>query len=167
MSFNEAAIEGLRAAVRLSPENMPLRQALGDALMGMGRYEEAQTEYKVALGLSPDNAKLKLALATAFYQDGKNSPALVIVEDMIKRSDAPAGVLVLHAKLLVRAGDIERAVRLYKRAIDADSSVADSTLAAQLGIQSGQNEGQPGQRWENSEAVDGKLRAARDVSSAG
>ena len=150
---NDDAIAGLREAVRVSPNNLPLRQALADALMGMGRYDEAEAEYKAALGLSPDNAKLKVALATAFYQQGKNSPAMVVVEDVLKGAGAPPRALVLHAKLLVRAGDVERAVRQYKRGVEADGSVADVAFAAELGI--GADAGE-------SEVSDGRLRAARE-----
>ena len=153
---NDDAITGLREAVRVSPNNLPLRQALADALMGTGRYDEAEAEYKAALGLSPDSGdsavKLKVALATAFYQQGKNGPALVIVEDLIKGNDPPPRAMLLNAKLLVRAGEVERAVRQYKRAVEADPAVADTALAAQLGIGADAK----------SEVSDGRLRAARD-----
>ncbi len=150
---NDDAIAGLREAVRVSPNNLPLRQALADALMGTGRYDEAEAEYKAGLALAPDNDRLKVALATAFYQQGKNSPALVVVEDLLKAADPPPRALVLHAKLLVRAGDVERAVRQYKRAVEADPAVADGAFAGQLGI--GADAG-------SSEVSDGRLRAARE-----
>ena len=149
---NDDAIAGLREAVRVSPNNLPLRQALADALMGTGRHDEAEAEYKAALSLSPDNQKLKMALATAFYQQGKNGPALVIVEDLLKAADPPPRALVLHAKLMLRTGDVDRAVRQYKRAVKADAAVADVAFAAQLGIGAD----------EVSETTDGRLRAARE-----
>ncbi len=165
MSFNDEAIQGLREAVRVSPGNLPLRQALADALMGLGRYDEAETEYRHSLALSPDNLKLKIALATSFYQQGKNSHALVIVEDLLKRSEASPVAMVLHAKLLVRTGDVERAVRQYKRAIEADATVADSDFAARLGI--GRDEGNADRaNPSNAEVVDGRVRAMRDSDSA-
>ena len=112
---------------------MPLRQALADALTGLGRHDEAEAEYRAALGLSPENGRLKVALATAFSQQGKNGPALVIVEDLLKAADPPPRAVVLHARLLVRADDVERAVRQYKRAVAADPAVADEAFAASLG----------------------------------
>ncbi len=154
---NDDAIAGLREAVRVSPNNLPLRQALADALMGIGRYDEAEAEYKAALGLSPDNAKVKVALATAFYQQGKNGPAMVIVEDLLKGPDPLPRALVLHAKLLVRADDVERAVRQYKRAVEADGAVADEAFAASLGVGA-----EP-----TDEASDGRLRAARENDGGG
>lgn len=154
---NDDAAAGLREAIRVSPNNLPLRIALSEMLMGLGRYEEAEAEYRAAIGLSPDNPKLKIGLATAFYQQGKNSHALVIVEDMIKSPDVPPRALVLYAKLLLRAGDVDRAVRQYKRAIEQDTSVADDEFASRLGIQSSSSSID-----EDSEVIDGKVRAIRE-----
>src|SRR5882724_11086958 len=47
---NEDAVAGLREALRGSPDNLPIRIALAEMLMGLGRYEEAETEYRVAMG---------------------------------------------------------------------------------------------------------------------
>jgi len=52
--------------------------------------------------------------------------------------------------LLVRAGEVERAVRQYREAIDADPELADPTLAAQLGVNADPRE---------SEIVEGRLRS--------
>ena len=123
--MNDNAIKALRDALALSPDNVPLRQHLGDTLMALARYAEAAQEYRQALSLAPDNAGLKLGLAKAFLQDGKNSQALVIVEDLLKRSDTPAAAYVFHAKLLIRAGEIERAVRQYREALKIDPAAAD------------------------------------------
>ena len=55
---------------------------------------------------------------------------------MIKQPDAPAKAHLLYSKLLLRAGDAERAVRQYKRALEVDPAAADLELASQLGIDS-------------------------------
>ena len=158
---SDETITGLREALRVSPNNLPLRQHLADTLCSLGRYDEAETEYKAALGLSPDNLKLKVALARAFYLQGKNSAALVIVEEMLKSQSPPGAALVLHAKLLERAGDIERAVRQYKRGIADDASAADLEFAGRLGIST-----ESGAGTEDSEVVDGRIRAARDQAAS-
>jgi AAA+ superfamily predicted ATPase len=134
MSFDSQTIAGLRQALQLSPENLPLRQALADALMGIGRYQEAETEYREALALSPEDAPLKASLAKSFFYQGKTSHAMVVIEELLKLSDPPPPALLLHARLLSRSGQFDRATRQYKRAIEADSSLVDDELAAQLGI---------------------------------
>jgi AAA+ superfamily predicted ATPase len=156
MASADQTIDALRNAVRISPDNLPLRQALAETLLGNGRYEEAEHEFKHALSLSPQDVGLKLALAGAYYQQEKNSHALVIVEDLIKSN--PSGkALVLHARLLVRAGETEYAVRQYKRGVENDAAAADGAFAAQLGIPSSYDPTRPG-----DELFEGKLRSAAD-----
>jgi AAA+ superfamily predicted ATPase len=143
-------IETLRDAVRLTPHNIPLRRHLADTLLKHGLAGEAEQEYRDTLALAPDDPELKLGLARAFFQQGKGSHALVIVEDLAKQSNASGRVHVLHAKLLAAAGDIANAVRQYKRGVEKDSTAADAEFAGRLGIGADERE---------SETVDGKVRA--------
>jgi SpoVK/Ycf46/Vps4 family AAA+-type ATPase len=144
-------IRSLREALRQSPNNIPLRQHLADLLLKCGQPEKAEQEYKEALALAPDNSHLKLGLARTFFQQGKNSHALVIVEDLVKNSNAPARAFLLHAKLLAGIGEIEQAVFQYRLAIEKDPAVADVDFANRLGIDATEEE---------SEVVEGKVRAA-------
>jgi SpoVK/Ycf46/Vps4 family AAA+-type ATPase len=152
--------EGLREALRLSPDNIPLRTHLAEQLLSAGRGDEAEREFKTALATRPDDAKLKIGLASAFYQQGKNSAAMVIVEDLVKQRDVPAKASMLYARLLLKAGDIERAVRQYKKAVEADASVADLELAARLGIGADDST-----ESSSSDVVDGKVRTAWEAGS--
>ena len=103
-------LESLREAVRLSPDNLPLRKHFAEALLGAGRPEEAEREYRQALARWPDDTELKLGLAGTFYREGKNSTALVILEDILGNPSPPARAHLLHARLLLRAGDVDRQV---------------------------------------------------------
>src|SRR5688572_18780467 len=114
------ALQALREAVRLAPNNVPLRQHLAQTLLGNGYLEEAEREFRHLLTLEPANEQLKLGLASAFYQQNKNNHALVIVEDLIKSAQPPARAFMLHARLCYRAGEIPAAVRSYHSAIRSD-----------------------------------------------
>jgi AAA+ superfamily predicted ATPase len=149
MASGDEALQALREAVRLSPDNVPLRQHLADTLLGLGRPEDAEKEFRHALTLAPDNPRLKIGLANAFHQQGKHSQALVIVEDLSKGGEVPARVTLLHARLLLQAGEAERAVRLYRDAVGADPGVADPDLAGRLGIDAGPSD----------EVVEGRVRS--------
>jgi transitional endoplasmic reticulum ATPase len=140
----------LRDAVRQSPENMPLRRHLAESLLGAGRFEEAAREFRESLAKWPKEALLQIGLARAFAQMGKESEAIVIVESLLTRDDPPGAAYVLHAKLLARAGEVDRAVRAYKRGVEIDPAAGDLELANRLGI--GASDG---------EVVDGRVRAAR------
>lgn len=149
----EDSLAALREAVRLSPDNVPLRQHLADTLLAHGRGEDAEKEYRAALAMSPDNLKLKTGLAHAFHDQGKQSEAIVLVEALCRSADAPARARVLFARLLFRAGDVDNAVRQYKKAVAADPTVADLELAGRLGVVDEPKEA-------DREVVDGRVRAA-------
>jgi len=142
--------KALRDALRVSPDNLPLRKHLAASLLGAGRGEEAVKEFREALGRSPDDRELKLGLARSFYHLMKDSEASVIVEALIQGSDTPAGAYVLHSRLLLRAGDAQGAVREYRKAIDLDPAAGDAELAARLGIGA----------EERSPVVEGRVRRA-------
>jgi SpoVK/Ycf46/Vps4 family AAA+-type ATPase len=74
----------------------------------------------------------------------------VVIEDLLKQPNTPASAYHLYARLLIRAGEIERAVRAYRQGVDADPASADIELAAQLGV---------GADPATSDVVDGRVRA--------
>jgi SpoVK/Ycf46/Vps4 family AAA+-type ATPase len=156
--MSEQAIQALREALRVSPDNLPLRRHLADSLMSLGRYAEAEQEYRQALTVDANDQTLKIGLARAFYQQEKNSQALVVVEALLKQPDTPAQAYVLHAQLLLRAGEVERAVRQYREALDLDPAAASPDLARRLGIGPGEDQG---------EVVEGKVRAAWEEPERG
>ena len=166
MSRNDDAIASLREALRLSPENVPLRQHLAESLMAMGRPDDAEAEFRAALTLSPDNVKLKIGLATAFEQQGKNSHAMALAENLIKEPSAGGRAHVLYARLLFRAGDVERAVRQYKRGVDLDPDVADLDLASRLGISTSKPSDEDDDNATDRDVVNGKVRASWDEPPA-
>jgi transitional endoplasmic reticulum ATPase len=133
MASGDETLLALREAVGHSPDNVPLRQHLADTLLGRGRADEAEREYRHALTLSPDSPRLKLGLATAFHQQGKGSQALVLVEDLVQRPSPAPRARLLYARLLLQAGDAGRAAAHYRAAIEAEPSLADPDFAAQLG----------------------------------
>jgi SpoVK/Ycf46/Vps4 family AAA+-type ATPase len=161
-------IRQLREAVKLSPNNTPLRRALAEALLSSGFAAEAVVEFRAALTALPDDNELKTGLARAFFADGKNSHALVVIEDVVRSAQAPPRAFVLHAKLLAGIGEVEQAVDQYKRGVSLDKSVAHHEFANRLGIRI-EPEPEPAPTFdppaefltdEISEISDGKIRAA-------
>jgi len=89
MNAENEAVASLREALKVSPNNLPLREHLARTLLGLGRFQEAEQEFRQALALSPNNDKLKIGLAQAFVQQGKTSESLVVLESIVKNSDCP------------------------------------------------------------------------------
>lgn len=135
MSPDEQTILSLKEALRVSPDNAPLRVLLGDALLRANRGDEAEAEFRQALAGEPTNAKIKLGLAKAFVLQDKRSAALVVLEDLTRSPEAPAEAYLVHARLLLKDGDRPQAGRAYRRAIALDPALADPELATALGQQ--------------------------------
>jgi AAA+ superfamily predicted ATPase len=147
---SDETIAALREALKVSPTNIPLHKHLAESLLKLGRFDEAEVAYRAALAVAPHHAELKLGLAGAYYQQQKNSPALVVIEDLLEQAEPPAAAYVWHAKLLMRAGEPQRAAYQYREALAIDPSVADQELARELGITSA--------GYDEDEVVDGRVR---------
>jgi transitional endoplasmic reticulum ATPase len=151
MTISHDTVRALREALKVSPDNVPLRQHLAETLLNLGQTEEAEQEYRQALALKPEESQLKLGLARAFYQQGKHSQSLVIVEDLLRRSDTPPFAYLIHARLLLNSGAVQQAVSQYRQAVALDPTIADPDFAERLGID---NENT------TNAVVDGRVRAS-------
>jgi len=145
------AIQALREALRASPTNLALLILLGETLLTHGQGDQAEKEFRQGLALAPNSLPMKLGLARAFFQQGKQSHALVILEDLVKDPAVPPRAFLLHAKILAGIGEVQQAVTEYRRAVELDGTLADAEFAGRLGI---------GATEKESEVVEGKVRAA-------
>lgn len=160
MSANEPfdPLAALREAVRVSPNNIPLRQHYAETLLAQGSAADAEREFREALGMAPNSGSLKFGLARAFLSQDKNSHALALLEDIVKQPQPPAKAFILHARLLIGIGEAQQAVYQYRRGVEMDPSVADSALAERLGIDADEEE---------SEVVEGRIRATLEGEEEG
>lgn len=149
MVAGDEMVRGLREALKVSPENIPLRIHLARTLAGLGHWNDAELEFREALSLAPANNDIKLGLAHVYAQQDKISQAMVVVEDICRHHDAPAAANVLYAKLLLREGRIPDAVARYKMAIESDPDCKDAQLSQQLGV---------GQEYQDSDVFEGRMR---------
>lgn len=160
MSGNESfdPISPLKEAVRVSPNNIPLRQHFAETLLSQGRAPEAEKEFREALGMAPNSAPLKLGLARAFMVQKKNSHALALLEDVVKQTDAPGRAYILHARLLLDQGEAQLAVYQYRRGVEIEPTAGDEALAKRLGI--------GGEDDDSSEVIEGRVRASWEGEGA-
>jgi ATP-dependent 26S proteasome regulatory subunit len=158
MAYGDEAIQALRQALCVSPDNIPLRLHLAASLMGIGRLAEAETEYRQALAMAPDHQEVKIGLAECYWRQEKASHALVIIEDLVKERDAPAKAYVFYARLLLKDGKPADAVAQYKLALELDPAVEDKELTQRLGVMPQEQAG---------EVFEGRVREARGDGSSG
>ena len=150
MTSPEDVVRSLRQALEFSPDNAPLRRHLAETLLSHGRPDEAAEEFRRMLVDTPKDSTLQLALARAYFQAGKFTPALVVIEELMKTDEPAAGVLALFARLLYQRGEVDRAVRQYRAAVSQDDSLADDSFATQLGIDASEDD--------RSDVVEGRMR---------
>ncbi|MEV5329115.1 ATP-binding protein [Nonomuraea sp. NPDC052634] len=129
---DDAGLQALREAARLSPDNLPLRQHLAGQLLAKGYLADAEAEFRAALVLSPGNPEIIAGLAEAFVRQSAYGEALAALEPLLAEPGYPPEIGVLAARALAGEGDLARAAYRYFEAISRDPSLADPEFAARL-----------------------------------
>jgi SpoVK/Ycf46/Vps4 family AAA+-type ATPase len=155
MPADNDTLGALREAIKVSPGNVPLRRHVAELLLDLGRLDEAEGEFRLALSHAPDDRETLLGLARCFHLQGKTSQALVIVEDLVRHPGAGARACLLLARLYCRAGDTPQARAAYEKAVTDNPGLADAELAGEIGYL-------PGQKPAEAETADGRVRLASD-----
>jgi transitional endoplasmic reticulum ATPase len=137
MSEDESQIAGLQAALKVSPDNAPLRLMLGKALLKAGRAAEAEAELREALKQGTQEGEAGLPLAQSLLAQGKDDHAELLLESLVDRGLATAHAKVEYSKMLLEDGEEGRASVLYGEAVASDPSVAEADLSAKLGARPG------------------------------
>ncbi|MEM6966673.1 MAG: AAA family ATPase [Bacteroidota bacterium] len=132
MNFDE--IQNLREAIKATPESIPLRKLLANALIKNERWEEAEIEIKETLKLAPNDLQVKIALAQTFYELGKTSTGLVLVEELVNLDRPPAQAYLIYAKLLLKTNDAASAKDAYEKATIIDASLKDTFLESKINM---------------------------------
>ncbi|MEV1170600.1 AAA family ATPase [Nonomuraea sp. NPDC049784] len=132
--LDDAGLQALREAARLSPDNLPLRRHLAEQLLAKGYLADAETEFRAALMLAPKDADVTAGLAEAFVRQSAHGAALSALEPFLAAPGYPPRMGVLAARALLGEGETGRAAQRYHEAVSRDPSVADPELAARLTI---------------------------------
>ena len=127
-------MSALREALRVSPDNVPLRLYLAEALLKNGHPRDAEQTFRDGLRLHPGHEKLKLGLAQCFYIQKRYREALVLVEDLQSNAgDATQRLMDLHVRLLAMSGQPDQARSLYDRAVKRFPSLSETDLPELFG----------------------------------
>lgn len=129
--MNDQTIEDFKEALRLSPENIPLRLILATTLMNMNRLDEAEQEFTHIIARKND-IKAKAGLASVFFKKGNYSACNVILEEVIENNDEDFEVMVLYAKGLLKEQETTKAIEAYRRALSLNPHLYDEELDGYL-----------------------------------
>ncbi|MFQ5789204.1 MAG: sulfatase-like hydrolase/transferase [Acidobacteriota bacterium] len=113
----EGAVEHLRLAARLSPQDADVHHALGNALAAAGHRQKALAEYQKAIDLSPCFARAHSNRGAVLMQMGRLDEALASYQRAIGCDpDYPLAYENLAASL-VQKGELNRAIEVLERAV--------------------------------------------------
>ena len=136
--MNENTIQGIREALRHSPDNIPLRMLLAENLLSLNRLEEAEAEYTIILKTSND-PRAKPGLARVYFRKGNFSACNVILEEVIEEGNTDIDVFVLYAKALMKENSISKARDIYSKVLSIDPNYTDDELDSQLRVRGADN----------------------------
>ncbi|MEU4508605.1 AAA family ATPase [Nonomuraea wenchangensis] len=132
--LEDAGLQALREAARLSPDNLPLRRHLGEQLLAKGHLAEAEAELRAALMLAPRDPDVTAVLAETFVRRGAYGEALTALEPFLATPGYPPRIGVVAARALLGEGDFGRAAYRYYDAVTRDPAAADPEVASALAL---------------------------------
>ena len=132
MAHDSDILDGLREALTVSPDNIPLRRQLATLLLNQGHVDEAEQELLRGLRMAPESEQLKVALGECYLRQGKPADALDIIQPLAQRPGCAAATLLLLAKLLLRLQRQPEAIKAYQQAKARDAKLHDDQLDALL-----------------------------------
>ncbi len=125
-------IEGLRAALVASPENIPLILLVARAEEERFSMADARTMFDKVLSLDPGNAEALLGIARLLDFTGSTSEAIVRLEDICSRQPEFAPAWMLRARISMDEGDAISARKYYDVSVELDRSQADDSLLQKI-----------------------------------
>lgn len=138
LTDGEVAREHLSAANRMRPNWVEALEALGWAELEAGEHEEARRIFAQAVSLDGYTAGAHLGLGIALVRLGRDADAKTSLTRSLELVPTSARAALELARIEARAGEVEVALELYRRAADQDRTDYVALLeAAALCIEHG------------------------------
>jgi tetratricopeptide (TPR) repeat protein len=102
----DPAIDALQHCINIEPSIAHIHTLRGELLTNADRTEEAETEFRTALGLDPEDLQAMQALVDLMEQQGRLADAIPLLEQFAAQPDAPEAATL---KLAEAYGDAGRA----------------------------------------------------------
>ena len=135
--MSDPAIDSLRAALAVAPEDATLRAMLAERLADRGRIDEAIEEYRAAIRSRPADPTLKLALARVFLATDRLGAAEILTDEVIRQDPATGEAHILRAQALLALNRPLEARLSYERAVEVAPQLADESFAIRVGLANG------------------------------
>lgn len=122
------ALERLREAARVAPQDYRVHKIHGDVLMSFRRNQEALMAYREAVAAVPDALDAHWALWSLLDRMGAYHPAIESLKEIVRIDPDNALVYLRLARALSQADRLEEAVESYRHAVE----LAPDNLAVRL-----------------------------------
>jgi tetratricopeptide (TPR) repeat protein len=129
-----AAESKFKELVQLRPDMTAAHANLGVVLASLGRYDEAITQYHIALSQAPGDAGLRLDLGLAYYKKGDFAGAAAEFASLHKEYPADARIATLFGNCEVELGLVGQAVALLEPLEKANSDNLDFEWALGMAL---------------------------------
>ncbi len=118
----DAAINTLRQAVALAPNDPALHAGLGRTYLQTRDFANAEKELKLALNLDRNNLTYWKDLSSTYYLSG-NCPATLASLDVIAKAETPgAGPWFIRALCYDKLSQVEPALDAYRKFLELDGN---------------------------------------------
>jgi len=148
-------IESLKAALSVSPENVPLLLMLARAQMESFSLDGARTTYDRVIVQEPNHPEACTGIAQILDLNGKSSEAILRLEQVCSQSPDYAPAWMLRAKLSLNENNASEARQFYDHAVGRDPGLADKDLLKRIRQAGGRSGGGDRNQDKTSSAAQG------------
>ena len=125
------AIEIYKHATEIAPGFAPLYCVLGDIYLSTGYFEDAITEYKMAIWLDPFNIAANRHLCRAYEEQGDYNKAIDIYNNLIAMAPNIPDLYSNLANIYYIKGEFDLAISNYQTAITLNPNPSWTSIIAQ------------------------------------
>lgn len=124
----EELINNLLDALKVSPDNIPLKFQLASLLEQQVRLAEAEQQLKEIISLGANNQDAQFRLAEIYYKQQKYSVAIVILEELLSKKPNQVSWLLLYSKSLLQDGLLDKSREMYQKILQLNPGFSDELL---------------------------------------
>ena len=128
------AIENLKKAAELAPNNAFTRLNLGTALYMQGDMDAALEQYRKAVSLSPTLARAHFAIGVLMEAKGQDGDAVKAFSAAIASDPSYAEPRFSLANALRRSGRVEESLTQYAEVLRLDPAVSQASFGYAMGL---------------------------------
>jgi tetratricopeptide (TPR) repeat protein/transglutaminase-like putative cysteine protease len=122
LGHTDQGIEEMKKAIALDPTQVNSYKYLGSALMAIRRQEEALEVWKQLEKASPEDTDAPRNIVLILFGMKRYSEAVPELESAVSRNSQDSALLLQLGAAYLRAGDKDRALPSFQKALDLDSS---------------------------------------------